>query len=182
MQMYVYDLCEWAKEQQLRMRSGCRCVVPQSLFGKRVSVKRHAVKTQMMSELDEHQKTFVFVVADKKRLVTFYKLDFWCTHTHSVCKRMYAMEKTFKMLCITVQQTTNINTIFKSIVSFWRHTTELMRENKLVPCFYPLWCTACTMCGQNNGNTLIKTSHGNECLKWSQSIVVLFLAWLRGHE
>lgn len=53
------------------MGSGCRCVVPQSLFGKRVSVKRHAVKTQRMSELDEHQKTFVFVIHEKKTLATF---------------------------------------------------------------------------------------------------------------
>ena len=33
--------------------------VPQSLFGKRVSVKRHAVKIQRMSELDESQKNIL---------------------------------------------------------------------------------------------------------------------------
>lgn len=58
------------------MGCGCRCAVPQSLFGKRVSVKRHAVKTQRMSELDDHQKTFVFVIHEKKTLVTIYELDF----------------------------------------------------------------------------------------------------------
>ena len=45
----------YMSEKKKRMGYGCRCVVPQSLFGKRVSVKRHAVKTQRMSELDEHQ-------------------------------------------------------------------------------------------------------------------------------
>lgn len=36
------------------------CAVPQSLLGKCVSVKRHAVKIQRMTELDEQQKIFVF--------------------------------------------------------------------------------------------------------------------------
>lgn len=58
------------------MGSGCRCVVPQSLFGKRVSVKRHAVKTQRMSELDECQKISVLLIHEKKTLATFLKLDF----------------------------------------------------------------------------------------------------------
>lgn len=48
------------------MGLGYKCAVPQSLFGKRVSVKRHAVKIQRMSELDERQKTFVFVIHEKK--------------------------------------------------------------------------------------------------------------------
>lgn len=62
-------LWERGKEKWLRLRSVCRCVVPQSLFGKRVSVKRHAVKTQRMSELDEHQKKkpFGFALADNNK-------------------------------------------------------------------------------------------------------------------
>lgn len=54
MQMHV---C--MKEEQLKIECGCKCVVPQSLFGKCVSVKWHAVKTQRMSKLDEHLQTFV---------------------------------------------------------------------------------------------------------------------------
>lgn len=42
------------------------CAVPQSLLGKRVSVKRHAVKIQRMTELDEQQKIFVFLKHEKK--------------------------------------------------------------------------------------------------------------------
>lgn len=54
------------------------CAVPQSLFGKRVSVKRHAVKIQRTSELDERQKTFGFVIHEKK---TGHVLQNFDTHT-----------------------------------------------------------------------------------------------------
>lgn len=146
------------------MGSDCSCVVPQSLFGKRVSVKRHAVKTQRMSELDEHQNTFVFVIHEKKfgHIFTNWTFD---THTH---EKTYTMEnrRTLLMRHSTTDDKYKTRAIFESIVSFLRHTAKPVRENKHVPClFYVLRCIACTVCGQNNGNTLIKTSHGNECLK-----------------
>lgn len=50
----------------MRMGLGYMCAVPQSLLGKRVSVKRHAVKIQRMTELDEQQKIFVFLKHEKK--------------------------------------------------------------------------------------------------------------------
>lgn len=55
MQMNKHYLYECKKKDQLSMVFA----VPQSLFGKRVSVKRHAVKIQRMSELDESQKNIL---------------------------------------------------------------------------------------------------------------------------
>lgn len=66
------------------------CAVPQSLFGKRVSVKGHAVKIQRMSELDEQQKTFVFMIHEKKGWSCLTSLT--RTQTHAL--KTHTMETT----------------------------------------------------------------------------------------
>lgn len=54
---------EWEKRG-----SAGRCVVPQSLFGKRVSVERHAVGTQRISPLNKKQNRVFLLFGTKEKI------------------------------------------------------------------------------------------------------------------
>ena len=107
------------------------------------------LKTQRMSDLDEHQKTLVFTIHEKKTFVTFYKrLTHTNTHTHThICKDTHNGEnKTLPMHHNITDNKYKTQAIFKSIVSFLRHIAKLVRESKLVPSLFScpeMYCMQC---------------------------------------